>query len=295
MYAQCPSCLTFFRLRPEHLKAAGGRVRCSRCKHVFNALETLREELTAEEIATVKSEARQPQDTRPPWRPPDEEMAGDLFDALDYRTNEELPLDEPEPAPQEAPGFDPISEIIAPPPPKRRQWLLGILNVLLLLALAVQLVHWQRETLLAHGSAGPWLRKAYTLVGIDPGIAADAALLRVARTEVSSHPESPRALLLTAILENEAARAQPWPELYVDLQDRWGESVGARYFQPAEYLRNPEQANKPMQARMRAAIRLEVIDPGNEAVGFKLDACYPHPRARSTRYLCTSDFELALR
>ena len=43
MLTQCPHCLTLFRIAPEHLKAAAGKVRCSRCNQVFNALHRLEE------------------------------------------------------------------------------------------------------------------------------------------------------------------------------------------------------------------------------------------------------------
>ena len=43
MLTQCPHCLTLFRVGPEHLRAAEGIVRCSRCNQVFNALESLQE------------------------------------------------------------------------------------------------------------------------------------------------------------------------------------------------------------------------------------------------------------
>src|SRR5690606_22271098 len=102
--------------------------------------------------------------------------------------NEELPLAEPEPAPADAPGFDPLAEIAAPPPRKPRV-LLASLNLLLALALAVQLVHQQREWLLSHEFMGPWLNKAYAMLGVSATTPPDASHLRVARTEVSSHPE----------------------------------------------------------------------------------------------------------
>ncbi len=37
MLTQCPVCSTHFRLHPEQLLAAGGRVRCGRCGCLFNA------------------------------------------------------------------------------------------------------------------------------------------------------------------------------------------------------------------------------------------------------------------
>ncbi len=41
MLTQCPECNTVFRLRPEQLAAAGGKVRCGECHHVFQALQHL--------------------------------------------------------------------------------------------------------------------------------------------------------------------------------------------------------------------------------------------------------------
>lgn len=43
MLTQCPHCLTYFRVGPDHLKAAAGQVRCCRCHQVFNALQHLEE------------------------------------------------------------------------------------------------------------------------------------------------------------------------------------------------------------------------------------------------------------
>ncbi len=40
----CPQCQTRFRVTEEQLEARNGKVRCGRCEHVFNALETLIEE-----------------------------------------------------------------------------------------------------------------------------------------------------------------------------------------------------------------------------------------------------------
>jgi predicted Zn finger-like uncharacterized protein len=47
MLTQCPHCLTLFRVGPEHLKAADGRVRCCRCHQVFNALQGLQDSVSS--------------------------------------------------------------------------------------------------------------------------------------------------------------------------------------------------------------------------------------------------------
>lgn len=41
----CPSCQTIFRITPEQLKARAGKVRCGQCRTVFNALDTLLEDV----------------------------------------------------------------------------------------------------------------------------------------------------------------------------------------------------------------------------------------------------------
>jgi len=45
MYTECPSCHTYFKITPEQLKIAEGKVRCGSCDHVFNALSSLAEKV----------------------------------------------------------------------------------------------------------------------------------------------------------------------------------------------------------------------------------------------------------
>jgi predicted Zn finger-like uncharacterized protein len=47
MFTQCQYCLTMFRITPEQLKAADGKVRCCQCNNVFNALHNLMESPTS--------------------------------------------------------------------------------------------------------------------------------------------------------------------------------------------------------------------------------------------------------
>lgn len=288
MYTQCPACLTFFHLKPSDLKAANGRVRCSRCKHVFNALDTLRDELTPEEIAAVEAARRREPKTDAPTL--HEEYVGDLFDRLDYSENAELGLEVPRaerPTPL-TPGRE-THDFTAPRPPRRHSALLTVANLLLSVGLAAQLVHWQRFEILGHPQAGPHLARIYGELGLELSPPRDIAVLKVLRTEVGSHPDHPRALHLTAVLENTGRTTQPWPQLRVDLQDRWGETVATRYFEPAEYLRAPESAAQPLRAGERHAIELAVLDPGSTAVGFQIEPCFATASEAGTRHVCFAD------
>lgn len=328
MYAQCPECLTFFHLKPAHLKAAGGRVRCSQCKHVFNALETLRDDLTPNEIAEVNAARRR--ETKPDASLLHDEQVGDLFDGLEFTANAELNLDphigtirEDKPArdvremderdaaeaAQLSAASGPASKRILQPDefteparaipdfstPRRRNrsaLLVKISIVVVALLLIAQIAHWQRELILRHDIAGPWLAHAYELINYEVTSPRELAALKISRTEVSSHPDHPRALHLAAVLENSSENAQSWPHLRVDLQDRWGETVGARYFVANEYLRDPTRADTPMSARTQYPVSLALIDPGSTAVGFQLEPCFAVAETTGntaeTRFACTS-------
>jgi len=45
MYTRCPYCHTYFKVLAEHLKKAGGQVRCGQCYKVFNSIGNLIEKL----------------------------------------------------------------------------------------------------------------------------------------------------------------------------------------------------------------------------------------------------------
>ena len=45
MYTRCPHCHTYFKISAEHLKKAGGKVRCGQCNKVFNSIGNLIEKL----------------------------------------------------------------------------------------------------------------------------------------------------------------------------------------------------------------------------------------------------------
>jgi predicted Zn finger-like uncharacterized protein len=54
MLTQCPNCRTLFRVKPEQLEIADGKVRCSQCNQVFNALIRLRKASDESQPQTVE-------------------------------------------------------------------------------------------------------------------------------------------------------------------------------------------------------------------------------------------------
>ncbi len=55
MYTECPSCKTFFKITPNQLKAAGGKVRCGSCDEVFSALDGLVDVVPEDAVAQAQN------------------------------------------------------------------------------------------------------------------------------------------------------------------------------------------------------------------------------------------------
>lgn len=94
--------------------------------------------------------------------------------------------------------------------------------------------------------------------------------LHVTSREIRPHPSVPGVLLVTATFRNDAAFAQPWPQLQLSLTNLDGDSFGLRRFAPREYL-GAEPATPLIGAGQSATITLEIVDPGRRAVAFGLD------------------------
>ena len=277
MYTQCPQCETYFRVSDGDLAAAEGQVRCSRCQEIFDARARL---LTpAQERALPAGEqgaAGDPAigDLFGAEGPDAEPSFGDAAlepGALDG-TRADPSFDQP---PTGAPfGFELPTPLADAGRPRARRAPLLATCLALTLTLTAQLVHANRDPLARDPRIGPALVGAYQRLHLPLQPPSDLARLAVQRADVTSHPVYRDVLYITATITNEADFTQPLPLLRVRLDDRWGEPVGVRIFRPDEYLRHAEPGTGAEPGRAYG-IALEVVDPGNEAVGYALTPCLP--------------------
>jgi hypothetical protein len=149
----------------------------------------------------------------------------------------------------------------------------------MLLWLAAQLVDADREALSQNLVLGPSLQALYAALGRPLTAPRSVSSWNVSTLNVTSDPQAPGALSITGALENQADFVQPWPLLRVVLTDRYGEALRSRDFKPAEYL-PASQSNVLPAAGQGARFRIDVLDPGADAVGFSLSPCLDLPRGR---------------
>jgi len=188
----------------------------------------------------------------------------------------------PEPSPMYADevgspaSFAHVEDLHAPPaPPPRRPlvsaaWWLGVL--ILALVLGVQLVDMDRVALSQNPVIGPSLQALYGALGRPLSGAGAASAWDVSALNVTTDPDSNGALSITGSLTNGSGLAQPWPYLRVVLTDRFGTALRSRDFKPADYLPAGQSA-VALAPGLAARFRLDVVDPGADAVGFSLTPC----------------------
>ncbi len=152
-------------------------------------------------------------------------------------------------------------------------WSCGTLALAVLLA--TQLVHHYRVELARNASFGPVVRALYSAFGrpLAPNWDLGAFELRQWGASGSGAPFAGGNLRVRASLRNGASFPQPMPLLRLELEDRFGATVARRDFEPSEYLRNPGQASRLLAPGAQTEAELEVVESGQDAVGYRLDVC----------------------
>lgn len=162
------------------------------------------------------------------------------------------------------------------PPTSRRKQSARIWNILappLMLLLLVQVVHNYRATLARHPTIGAPLQSIYSALGVTLRPDWDLHAYEVQQWGVVSDPATPGTLKVRASVKNLADFAQPYPLVKLVLEDRWGEQVRAREFEPSEYLDPTIAPDRLLAPAQQATATIAIVDPGPDAEGFRFDVC----------------------
>jgi predicted Zn finger-like uncharacterized protein len=150
----------------------------------------------------------------------------------------------------------------------------GFGALLLAIVLVAQLTHHFREDLARDTNLGPVVRDLYARLGRPLAPNWDLAAFEVRQWGAGdAAPAGDGAMIVRASLRNGAAFAQPLPLLRLELEDRFGDTVARRDFEPAEYLDDSAQASRLLAPGAQAGAALDVVAAGPDAVGYRLDVC----------------------
>jgi hypothetical protein len=155
--------------------------------------------------------------------------------------------------------------------PVARTW--KILAGPLALLLVIQFVHTYRHSLARHPRLGQAIIGLYGALGVDLQPDWNLHAYEILQWHLGSDPAMPGTLKVRASLKNVAPFAQPYPLLKLVLEDRWGERVREREFEPAEYLDPATAPDRLLAPAQQATATVSIVDPGPDAEGFRFDVC----------------------
>jgi predicted Zn finger-like uncharacterized protein len=301
MLTRCPHCQTAFRVTSEQLKLRQGQVRCGECRGVFDALESLADELPAVLTAVPEPEpaaaALLPEPEAEPEAGDVPEPEPEVSPETEPETEPELAV-EPEPEPeaglapepgaelQEASQPEPLEEEdvatadgawdgpqdLPPPAPRRWPRIAGTL-ALVLLALGQLLFIYRVELAVLAPGLRPVLAGACDLFGCAVPRPRKPELASIESSDLA--PEEKEQLLLTATLRNRAPFDQEYPHLELTLTDARDAAILRKVLAPADYLPADQSPAAGFAARGEVAVRLLLEAKGVPAVGYRLYLFYP--------------------
>ncbi len=152
----------------------------------------------------------------------------------------------------------------APRRSRRGEW---TAFALLLLVLLAQLFFSQRAQLATDARWRPLVLGACGALGCSVPAWREPAAFSMLSRDVIAVPGRPGVLRVQASFRNDATWPQPWPALVLALSDANGRQLGARRFEPRDYLGEaPQDALlAPGQATQLA---FDIVEPGTGVVAF---------------------------
>ena len=304
MLTHCPSCRTTFRVTPTQIKARDGKVRCGQCHFVFNAIDTLSDEIFVPKppLTPVVDVPDHPADpglpegifasefsdgptagddeaTTPEFEDASQSVAvTSVSEAFDVEVDDvDMPDEEFEASleTETADSFFPdllLHEEQAPG--KRWPWLVGS-GIAILLLLAQMIYLYRIELAVVRPDLRPLLLSACLPLKCDVPRPRHVDTLSIDASDLHPDALQPGRLTLTATLRSRAPFAQEWPDLELTLNDVTDRKLAVRDFHAIDYLPKGAdvKAGFPANGEVAVALPLDVGDIS--AAGYRLYIFYP--------------------
>jgi len=253
METTCNQCKSRFRLTEKQLQQAYGKVCCSECGCVFDAMTTLQNfegELPPDYFEKqLEEDELQHEKTLPVS---DFDLEANFVERRQVSLHEAMYGSER----RSFFSFGPLT------------WLVGIL---LLAAVGIaQAIYYQRYQLVENPRYQQQVINLCQVLPCAETAFSSTEQIRLLERNVFTHPVAKNALMVTGSFVNQAPFAQKLPELLISLFDVQGKLIANRLFTPSEYLlddknRSVIKSNLPLQ------FRLEIVDPGTDALTYEFE------------------------
>lgn len=155
-------------------------------------------------------------------------------------------------------------------PTKGQFWLWFTGSMLAILMLLAQLIYFNSLSVTRGSSLWPLTSWFCSLTGCPLQPMADSSKILTGELMVRTHPRVSSALFVDAVILNQGNFEQPFPHLRLIFENLQGAVIAQRIFTPADYLQGEVSNFTLMPTQRPIKLELEIIDPGKEAVSFRL-------------------------
>jgi len=165
---------------------------------------------------------------------------------------------------------------VSPEPEKAARWPFTVAALLLVMALAAQLVfRFRSEIAITLPSLRPALELLCRTLDAEIPLPRHVELVSIETSDLQTDPARGNLLVLNATLRNRANYGQAYPSLELTLTDTQDAAIARRVFAPAEYLPTKIPAGQPFAANSDVAVRLWIEAKEIAAAGYRLYVFYP--------------------
>ncbi len=165
---------------------------------------------------------------------------------------------------------------VSPEPEKATRWPFVIVALLLVVALAGQLVfRFRSEIAITLPKLRPALEVLCRTLDAQIPLPRHVELMSIETSDLQTDPARGNLLVLNATLRNRARFGQAYPSLELTLTDTQDAAIARRIFAPAEYLPAKTAAGQPFAANSDVAVKLWIEAREISAAGYRLYVFYP--------------------
>lgn len=154
---------------------------------------------------------------------------------------------------------------------QKSTWLYTLGGLFLLLTLAAQYLYFHREQFAAYPETRPLVTALCKVAGCAIAPRRDLEKIALLNHGIYSHPTRDNALIIKALIRNQADFPQPYPVIELALADLNDRKIALRRFGPGEYLSEKTAENALMPVNKNIPVQLQVVDPGPDAVAFEFE------------------------
>ncbi len=145
-----------------------------------------------------------------------------------------------------------------------------IINLGLLITLLAQLAWFHYDKLARFDQLRPLYEQGCQLVGCKLPDLVDTTKIKSQNLIVRSHPTARKALIIDAVIVNQAPFDQPFPNLALYFSDLNNNIIAQRLFEPTDYVAGEIKHWSAMPKGTPIHISIEILDPGKNAVNYSV-------------------------